>query len=215
MQAWLFQDHRQRRKLGDKCPWSVGWLDPDGKRRSKRIGSKSMAEKFQRKIEGELAAGTYRHEVRKPWSEFRTEYEQKILPRLSGRSQDLVKLSLAAFERLVRPALVAKITTATIDEFVAQRRLEPGKKRESTVAPATVNRDLRHLKAALGVAHEWGYLPKAPRFRFVREEERIGRIVTPEHFRLIYDGCKHAEKPALAQCSAGEWWQALLVFASG
>jgi hypothetical protein len=43
MNAWLFQDHRQKQKLGDKCPWSVGWVDPDGKRKSKKIGSKSMA----------------------------------------------------------------------------------------------------------------------------------------------------------------------------
>ena len=26
MKAWLFQDHRQKQKLGDKCPWSVGRL---------------------------------------------------------------------------------------------------------------------------------------------------------------------------------------------
>ena len=43
MKAWLFQDHRQKVKLGeDKCPWSVGWIDPEGKRRSKRIGSKTQ-----------------------------------------------------------------------------------------------------------------------------------------------------------------------------
>ena len=27
MKAWLFQDNRQKAKLGDKCPWSVGWFD--------------------------------------------------------------------------------------------------------------------------------------------------------------------------------------------
>ena len=58
MKAWLFQDHRQKQNMGaQKCPWSVGWIDPEGKRKSKRIGSKSMAEKYRRKIEGELAAG--------------------------------------------------------------------------------------------------------------------------------------------------------------
>ncbi len=29
MRAWIFQDHRQKHKLGDKAPWSVGWIDPE------------------------------------------------------------------------------------------------------------------------------------------------------------------------------------------
>ena len=53
MKAWAFQDRKQLAKLGAaKCPWSVGWYDPDSKRKSKRIGSKSAAEKHQRKVEG-------------------------------------------------------------------------------------------------------------------------------------------------------------------
>ena len=60
MKAWLFQDSHQKRRLGEqKCPWSVGWLTPDGKRRSKRIGNKSRAESYRRKIERELAADPF------------------------------------------------------------------------------------------------------------------------------------------------------------
>ncbi len=65
MKAWLFQDSRQKAKLGDKCPWSVGWYDLDGKKRSKSIGCQSLAQKFARKIEGQLAAGTYEGDTRK------------------------------------------------------------------------------------------------------------------------------------------------------
>ena len=50
MKAWLFQDTRQKQKLGDKCPWSVGWFE-DGRKRSKKVGCRSMAEKFAQKIE--------------------------------------------------------------------------------------------------------------------------------------------------------------------
>jgi hypothetical protein len=57
MRAWLFQDTRQKKRLGDKCPWSVGWLDPDGKRRSKRVGAQSMAEKFRRELEASAGIG--------------------------------------------------------------------------------------------------------------------------------------------------------------
>ena len=83
MKAWLFQDHRQKKTLGEqKCPWSVGWIDPDGKRKSKRIGSKSMAEKFRRKTEGELAAGLCRSGPdHVAWDKFRREYEDTVMPK--------------------------------------------------------------------------------------------------------------------------------------
>lgn len=57
--SWVFQDHKQREKLGSKAPWSAGWIDPEGRRRSKRIGSRSMATKYARKLEGQLSAGIY------------------------------------------------------------------------------------------------------------------------------------------------------------
>jgi hypothetical protein len=66
---------------------------------------------------------------------------------------------------------VATIKTATIDDFIAQRQAEPGRKPGSVVSATTVNHDLRHLKAALRIAHEWGYRPAVPKFRFVRELE--------------------------------------------
>ncbi len=213
MKAWLFQDYRQKQKLGDKCPWCVGFYDQEGRKKSRRIGSRSMAEKFARKIEGELAAGVYQNPCRKQWSDFRDEYDAKILPRLGRRSQDAVKASLVAFERIIKPAKMLSLTTSTIDEFVTRRKADPGRKPKSKLATATINRDLRHIKAVLRIAHEWGILPKLPRFRFLREEQRIGQVISPEHFRLIYDATDVARKPDLTQCSPGEWWRGLLVFA--
>lgn len=213
MKAWIFQDPKQRAKLGDKAPWCVGYYDPDGKRKQRKGGSRSIAEKLLRKIEGELAAGVYTNTSRKTWADFRADYEAKILPRLARRSQEAVKASLAAFERIVTPAKMQSINTAAIDDFVTKRKADAGRKPGSTVSAATINRDLRHVKAALRIAHEWGQLPKVPRFRFLREEQRIGQVITPEHFEAIYKAADAATKPSLPQCSPGEWWRALLVFA--
>lgn len=213
MRAWLFQDYRQKKKLGEKAPWSVGWIDPKGKRRSKRIGAKSRAEKFARKIEGQLASGTYEEQNRKKWAEFRKEYETKIMPRLATKTQRVIKAGLDHFERVAKPDKVVSITTATIDGYVAKRQTEKGKKAESIVSAATVNRELRHLKAVLRVAHDWGYLPKVPKIRKVREEQRIGKVITPEHFQAIYQACDQATMPRGLHCDAKDWWQALLAFA--
>jgi integrase len=213
MKAWLFQDAKQKEKLGDRCPWSVGWYDPEGNRKGKSIGSKSNAEKFCRRIEGELAAGVYSNESRKAWKDFRAEYEAKILPRLAGDTQRIIKGTLQHFERLCHPIKTAAIKTQLIDDYVSGRQVEAGKKSGSKVSPATVNRELRHLKAVLRVAHEWGYLPKMPKVRKVREEQRIGAVITPEDFKAIFDACDAATMPKDLHCPAADWWRALLVFA--
>ena len=213
MRAWKFQDARQKKKLGEsKCPWSVGWIDPDGTRRSKKIGSNSMAEKFRKKIEGQLAAGTYEGYSRKPWADFRKEYEEKIVPGLAVKTRDCIATSLCHFQRIIKPRKVAGIKTSTIDDFVTKRKMEPGRKLGAAVSPATVNHNLRHTKAALRVAHDWGYLPKVPKFRKVREPEHIGPVITPEHFQVIYEACDVAVMPKGLTCEPAEWWRALLLF---
>lgn len=213
MRAWAFQDYRQRKKLGEKAPWSVGWIDPKGKRRSKTIGSKSRAQKFARKVEGQLAAGTYQGESRKKWADFRAEYESKILPRLAAGTQRVVLETFNHFEKATSPQKLASIKTATIDEYVSIRQQQRGRKPGSKVSPATVNRELRHLKAVLRVAHDWGYLPVVPKFRKVRELEEVGPVITAEHFQAIYEACDKATMPRGLHCTPKEWWEALLVFA--
>ena len=64
MSAWVFQEQKQVEKNGDAASWSVGWYDPEGKRRCKSCGpgteGKRNAEKLRKKIDAELLTGTYR-----------------------------------------------------------------------------------------------------------------------------------------------------------
>ncbi len=213
MKAWLFQDHRQKQRLGDDCPWSVAYHDPNGRRRTKKVGAKSRAEKFARKIEGQLEAGTYRNDSRKSWADFRTEYEEKILPRLAVKTRESIGAVLDHFERHAAPGKMRSINTGAIDAFIAKRADDRGRKPKSKVSPATINHDLRHLKSALRVAHDWGYLAAVPKFRCVREDMRVGRVMADEHFRSIYDACEVATMPEALAVPPAEWWRALLVFA--
>jgi integrase len=154
---------------------------------------------------------------RKPWAEFQTEYDDKILSGLAGQTRDAVIDSLGHFQRLVKPGRVQSINTAMLDAFVARRRLEPGRKPGSVVSPATINKDLRHLKAALRVAHEWGYLPEVPKIRMVKEPQKLPTYVTPEHFDLIYTkACALAKFPQNPgqHYAPADWWRALVVTAS-
>lgn len=172
-----------------------------------------MAEKFQRKVEGELAAGSYQSVCRKSWADFVIEYKAKILPRQAPRTQRVTESAIEHFERIVKPAKAGTIRTQDIDNYVAVRQTEDGKKPKSKVSPATINRELRHLKSILRIAHEWGYLPVVPKLRKLREDQRIGAVITPEHFQAIYEACDNATMPRGLACAHGDWWRGLLTFA--
>ena len=213
MSAWTFQDHRQKQRLGAKAPWSVGWVDPEGKRRSKRIGLKSAAEKYRRKTEGELAAGTYQQATKKAWVDFRAEHESKIMCDLKPSSKVEVVNALNHFERIVKPQRVSAIKQSHIDGYAASRRLERGRKPGSLVSPYTIKKEMSAIRAVLNVAHDWGYIVHMPKFRKVKVPEAMPRPVTREHFEAIYQACDVATMPKGLAYPPADWWRAVLMFA--
>jgi len=129
---------------------------------------------------------------------------------------DAANDSLGHFHRIVKPVQVQTVTTAMIDQFISRRRLEAGQKAGSVVSPATINKDLRHIKAALRIAQEWGYLPEMPKIRMVKQPQKLPTYVTPEHFDLIYTkACDLAKFPKDQgqNFTPPEWWQAMVVTA--
>jgi integrase len=216
MSAWIFQDPKQVEKHGEaKAAWSIGWYDPEGKRRCKSCGpgarGHSNAQKLRQKIEAELLTGTYgRDRERKAWADFREEYERRILEGLAARSKNEAMTALNHFERIVGPKKIAVLKTQHIDEYVSTRRKEPGKKQGDLVSPATVNKELRHVKAALRIAHEWGYLASVPRFRMEKAAKKLATYVTGDHFAAIYKSCECAKLPTNCPYTAAAWWRALI-----
>jgi integrase len=219
MKTWLFQDHRQKLKLGDKCPWSVGYYS-DGKRRSEVVGSRSKAEKFALKKGGELAAGLHVDMSRKGWSEFEDELETKVLAGMEPGTREVTSVSLNHFTRIIQPGKLRNIDSRTIAQFVAKRRQEAKYRTDDEsaadcprVSAATVNRDLRVIRMALRKAHRWGYLPTVPEFEFLREPGKLAVYVTPEHFLKLYAASKNAKRPAEdLPFPASDWWAGLFVF---
>jgi Site-specific recombinase XerD len=215
MRAWIFQDRKQLAKLGDACPWSVGWYDPDGKRKSKSIGSKSAAQKHQRKTEGQLAAGTYETTSRATWEQFTTVFESRVLAGMKPGTKDATQYALNHFERISKPGKVRTITTATVADYIATRRKERIRKAEDAplVSVATVNKELRTLRAVFRKAAKWGYLPRVPEFDFLKEQGKLPTYVSPEDFAKIYGaGCKVARWPERQSFAPADWWRGLLMF---
>ena len=214
MRAWIFQNSKQQKQLGDNAPWIVGWIDPEGRRKSKTIGAESRAKKFARKIEGQLAAGTYEGYSRKTWQDFRQQFDERVIDGMESGTAEAYRNALDHFQRVIAPKRLQTITSETIDGYTAKRLKEKrSPKGEKTVSRATVNKELRHIRRALRTAHRWKWLPVMPEFVFLKEAKKLPPYVTPEDFAKLYDACDHAVHPKLANITATDWWRALLVMA--
>ncbi len=231
MKAWVYQDSASKKKHGDKAPWSVGWYDNEGCRRKKKLGLKTAAVKYARKLEGQFAAGLYETEARTSWDAFCEEYKAKVLDVMEPNSRQAMQHCIDHFVRICKPTAMRRINNRTIDEFAAKRRVEGrsrskplssdarrgnSRKADRTgprISPATVNKELRHIRAMLRKAHKWGHLTEVPQFEFVREPEKLPTYVSPEDFDSIYQACELARLPADQPYGAATWWRALLVLA--
>jgi integrase len=215
--AWVYQDsHHVLTQGPDKASWYVGWLNQEGKRRCKSFGpgerGQKAAERYRRTIEAELMCGVYREKVRTTWESFRQDYREKILSGLAVRSREEITTSLNHFTRLAKPQKVFGISTQMIDDYVAARRQETNGKGQP-IAPATVNKELRHLRAALRVAKEWEHLGVLPKFRMEKVPAKLPVYVPPEHFAKLYEACEAAQLPTGQPYPAADWWRAILIMA--
>jgi integrase len=217
MRAWIFQGPKRKAIEGDKCPWSVGWYDAAGKRKGKKVGAKSTAEKFKRKVEAELALGLCTvGKQRTTWTEFRSRFEEMTQANKAPATFVEYQRALEAFQRLIHPGYVDAISTADVDRFTAKRRKDRQRGKGGNLAPvspASINKDLRALKVAFRKAHQWGMLPAAPVFTMLREPERDPYFIDDATFKALYDACEAMERPVGRHYAAGDWWQALLSFA--
>jgi integrase len=216
--AWTFQRKNHVEKFGtDKAPWYCGWYEPDGTRKARSFGTgvrgKDQAERFRVKMEDDLASGKSHEQTRKGWDDFVVEYDERRLAGLAPRSRPQALTSLRHFARIVEPKRVQLLTTRDVDKFIAARRLEPGDKKQSTLSPASLNHDLRHIKAALKAAHDWGYLPQMPKVQMAKQPRKLVRYMLDEDFAAIYAKCDEARMPKDQPYPAGDWWRGLLTLA--
>jgi len=229
MAAWVTKEwyvdgkrRRERTKAGMKGvnesdQFVVEWISPTKRRHREKIeGSgrpaKRLADLRCDQINSAITLGTYEDKSRADWSVFRQEYNRTILVGLKPSTRGCVEVALKHFERIVKPAIVSAIDSQDIDRFIAERKMERGKKPGSKVSPATINRDLRHIKAVFRIAHDWEYVTRVPRFRMLKEPKKLVRFVTPDHFVALYTACDAAERPAGLSFPPADWWRALLLF---
>lgn len=195
-----------------RSKWRVRWYDASGRQRSKSYEMKRDANGFKAKIEHELAQGTYLETKPKRWGDFVGQYKSDSLTALRPKTQKEYLTAIEHFERICKPRCVSDVDEPMLDKYKAARAAEDGFYDGSKVAPATINKELRSIKAVLGKAKRWKCIKQVPDFEFVREPEKLPRFMTEQHFEQIYQACNAAKKPHQLPYDAPDWWRGLLVF---
>ena len=224
MAAWVKQVASQVAKYGSKkASWYAIWDEPDGTRRKKSCGpgpkGKRLAQEKADKVSAQLTLGEYESDKasRLTWQQFRELYRrQGLLAR--NRAPATVADALESLDKFAKLCGLTEktmegVNQSKIDTFIELRSKEKGRKPDSTVSPATVNHDLRQIKAALRWGFKRGYLRALPEVEFQREPQRLAQYVEPEHFTAIYGKCNAARFPNEGHFTPEAWWRALLVFA--
>jgi integrase len=137
------------------------------------------------------------------WSTFKETFFEKQISRKPSTTVRFYQNSLDIFEKLAKPKTLAAITPAVIEDF-ADQRLRDG------LAPATVNRDLRHLKAALRWAQRRGLIAAAPDFHglFVREPRKHPTVIPEEDFLRLVKAIESVQTDLRRRDS--RWWRMFL-----
>jgi integrase len=220
MRVRVFQAaHELARLGGEACPWSVQWRE-NGRRRTKTIGTFDDADDFAAVKKAELLnrAKGVRPDVK--WSQFEEQYlAEKV--EASGKRPGTVKsikLALKQFNEICKPKWVCQIDEMALDQF-CRRRFKMVGLHKQKIRPATVEKELRHIRAALGVAKRWKYIAEIPAMPEILSDQREKLHVTEEHFALMMKAADVATFPDMQihdlppDCTPGDWWRALFATA--
>jgi integrase len=202
--VWIFQQPREKQSQGDKAPWYVGWYQGRN-RRSKKVGTKTAARAYQARLESAANSDEFTGTVKTSWALARAEYAAEVMSTRRPGTQGLSKIALDHAERILAPATVADISRGELTRFAAARINEG-------VSKATVNKDLRMLRAFLRESAKRKYIFRAPEIPFLKEPGKVPTYITPEVFSQLYAACSAATEPAEQGFTAEQWWQAYLVF---
>ena len=198
---------------GKKSPyWYLRWWEYSEhskawKEKWKSTGTtvKKEAEAERRLLERNLEDGK-RHESEMPWDDFVHLFMEKHVSRKPPSTQKTYQRCLNAFSKIGQPRNLAAVSHALLEDYATQR-LKNG------AAAATVNRDLRHVRASLKWAKRRGYISQVPDFNgvFVKEDRKKPTIIPEEDFLAMIRALNDSKVQLTKRSS--EWWKVYLYIA--
>ena len=144
--------------------WWVGWYE-DGKRKSKALPSRELAEHYRHIKYTQLNSDVFTGIITVDWQEMIDEYRES--KKVQGVTEGTLyehSLSLRNFERIVGKCNSKQITQNVIDKFILERTNE--------VKRATLNKDIRNIKTFVYWCKEQRYLNGNLKLKELKIEER-------------------------------------------
>jgi integrase len=171
--------------------WYVGWYDSTGKRRSKMLPNKSLADRFARRVEFQLNEDIYLNPVALEWDRLVREYleHKQYVQSLASESLRSIANTLSQFKALHGPVLSTKLDQRLVNEFIAHRL--------KTARKPTVNKDIRNLRTFVRWATRNRYMgSQAVRIEWITQKEakRPVKSLSPAQVSdLLIAASRHGE----------------------
>lgn len=177
-------------------PLMLTWTDPvSGKTKTKTSGTFDWgeAERLAGELEKQLRAGATVTPSKVTWQEFRKRFREEKLAGMNRNTQDAYGCALDQVDRVLAPGRLCKLTTGAITTFVTKLRKEGMK-------ATTLNKTLRHVKAALRWAQRQGYLETTPHVDMLKTAGKMkGRPITTEEYERMLDKARVVRPDDAAQ----------------
>ena len=157
----------------------MGWYE-SGKRKAKALPSKELAEHYKQIKYTQLNSDVFTGQVLADWSQMLVEYrETKKVQGVTEGTLYEIALSLRNFERLGGKLNSKQITQSVIDQFILQRGSE--------VQRATLNKDIRNLKAFVNWCRENRYLNGNIKLKELKIEEKPVRSLNEVEIKKLLE----------------------------
>lgn len=181
--VWIF-----KRKRGRQTSYALRWYNERGRVKTETVGTdKKLAEALRKRKEHELNSGITKEVQNISFEAFCEEHLRLMQGRMAPRSILDIQMTLELFDKICHPRRLEDISPKMVEEFVAARIKK--------VKPATVNKDIRTLKAIFNHAIRRGYLIKNP-FSEVGKlpvPEKEIRVLTVPEIEALLDACPNKE----------------------
>ena len=143
--------------------WWVGWYE-SGKRKTKALPSKALAEHFRQIRYAQLNSDVFTGTVTVDWAQMREEYTH--YKKVKGDKQSTLyetALTLSHFERPIGRCSSRQITQNAIDKFILDRGKE--------IKRSTLNKVIRNLRAFIHWCRKNRYLNGEIELSLLKEDE--------------------------------------------
>lgn len=184
----------QTRIKGVRCfkRGNIYWVEINRKRSSLRTKDPQVAQIAINEIERRMEEGHQLELRRRLGKATLGDFKEKYLKtRKNGYSTKTYKMDVTTFNSFTEVFgshfKLRDLTAEKIEQYKA-RLLKDG------VRPTSINSYLRHMKAALGVAVEWGFLQRRPKIKLLKTGEPLPRVLSPGEINKLLGKAKKSHK---------------------